>query len=183
MLTETPRPREVSSAAADGDTLAWYLVHTKPRQERIALVNLERQGYPSYLPMLCVEKIRRRKAELVTEPMFSRYLFVRLDSSGKGPSWGPIQSTLGVSRLVRFGSQPAKVDEALVALLRAREQALPAETLFQAGDTVVLTQGPFAGIEAVYQTADAERRAIILLDILSKRVPLTVEAAQLRKLA
>ncbi len=38
------------------DTTAWYLIHTKPRQEHIALTNLERQGYTCYLPLLRVEK-------------------------------------------------------------------------------------------------------------------------------
>ena len=29
----------------------WYLIHTKPRQESVALENLERQGYQCYLPV------------------------------------------------------------------------------------------------------------------------------------
>lgn len=165
------------------DSTAWYLVHTKPRQERIALVNLERQGYPCYLPQLLIEKIRRGKAVVVSEPMFPRYLFVHLDTSGQGPSWAPIHSTLGVSRLVRFGSQPAKVDDGLVDLLRSRESTLPTETLFHPGEAVTVTEGPFAGIEAVYQTADAERRSLILLEILSRPVTLRVDTALLRKTA
>lgn len=39
----------------DRDTTAWYLIHTKPRQEHIALTNLERQGYTCYLLLLRVE--------------------------------------------------------------------------------------------------------------------------------
>ena len=64
------------------DTTAWHLVYTKAQQGDIALLNLERQGYTCYLPKLRIEKIRRRKAEVVIEPMFPRYLFVRLDLSG-----------------------------------------------------------------------------------------------------
>ena len=37
----------------------WYLVHTKPRQEGLALENLERQGYECYLPTLPSEKLRQ----------------------------------------------------------------------------------------------------------------------------
>ena len=37
----------------------WFLIHTKPRQEGIALENLERQGYPCYLPMLAAEELRQ----------------------------------------------------------------------------------------------------------------------------
>ena len=162
-------------------TLSWYLVHTKPRQEEIALVNLERQGYECYLPQMRIERIRRRKAEVATEPMFPRYLFIRLDSSDQGKSWSPIRSTLGVSQLVHFGARAAKVDDTLVDLLSQRERALPTEAMFQSGDSVVIADGPFAGIEAIYQTADAERRAFILLEILAKPVSMHIDAGRLRK--
>jgi transcriptional antiterminator RfaH len=162
-------------------TTAWYLVHTKPRQEDVALANLERQGYACYLPQMRIERIRRRKVEIATEPMFPRYLFIRLDSSDQGKSWSPIRSTLGVSQLVHFGARAAKVDDALVDLLRQREQAMPLDAMFHSGDSVVITDGPFAGIEAIYQTADADRRAFILLEILSKPVSMQIDAGRLRK--
>jgi transcription elongation factor/antiterminator RfaH len=162
-------------------TTAWYLVHTKPRQEDVALANLQRQGYACYLPQMRIERIRRRKAEVTTEPMFPRYLFIRLDSSDQGKSWSPIRSTLGVSQLVHFGARAAKVDDALVDLLRQREQALPLDAMFHSGDSVVITDGPFVGIEAIYQTADADRRAFILLEILSKPVSMQIDSGHLRK--
>jgi len=173
----TPLSTESSALSA----LSWYLVHTKPRQEDIALANLERQGYECYLPQMRIERIRRRKAEVATEPMFPRYLFIRLDSSDQGKSWSPIRSTLGVSQLVHFGARAAKVDDNLVDLLRQRERAMPTEAMFHSGDSVVITDGPFAGIEAIYQTADAERRAFILLEILAKPVSMHIDAGRLRK--
>jgi transcriptional antiterminator RfaH len=162
-------------------TTAWYLVHTKPRQEEIALANLQRQGYECYLPQMRIERIRRRKAEVATEPMFPRYLFIRLDSSDQGKSWSPIRSTLGVSQLVHFGARAAKVDDALVELLRQREQIMPLDAMFHSGDSVIITDGPFAGIEAIYQTADADLRAFILLEILSKPVSMQIDTGRLRK--
>jgi transcriptional antiterminator RfaH len=171
----------LSTESSAPSTLSWYLVHTKPRQEEIALINLERQGYECYLPQMRIERIRRRKAEVATEPMFPRYLFIRLDSSDQGKSWSPIRSTLGVSQLVHFGAPAAKVDDTLVDLLRQRERALPTEAMFHSGDSVVIADGPFAGIEAIYQTADAECRAFILLEILSKPVSMNIDAGRLRK--
>lgn len=162
-------------------TTAWYLVHTKPRQEDVALANLQRQGYQCYLPQMRIERIRRRKAEIATEPMFPRYLFIRLDSSDQGKSWSPIRSTLGVNQLVHFGARAAKVEDALVELLRQREQTMPLDPMFHSGDSVIITDGPFAGIEAIYQTADAERRAFILLEILSKPVSMQIDSGRLRK--
>jgi len=171
----------LSTESSAPSTLSWYLVHTKPRQEDIALANLERQGYECYRPQMRIERIRRRKAEVATEPMFPRYLFIRLDSSDQGKSWSPIRSTLGVSQLVHFGARAAKVDDNLVDLLRQRERTLPTEAMFHSGDSVVITDGPFAGIEAIYQTADAERRAFILLEILAKPVSMQIDAGRLRK--
>lgn len=175
---ETTRLSTESSALS---TLSWYLVHTKPRQEDIALVNLERQGYECYLPQMRIERVRRRKAEVATEPMFPRYLFIRLDSSDQGKSWSPIRSTQGVSQLVHFGARAAKVDDTLVDLLRQRERALPTKAMFHNGDSVIIADGPFAGIEAIYQTADADRRAFILLEILAKPVSMHIDAGRLRK--
>lgn len=162
-------------------TTAWYLVHAKPRQEDLALTNLERQGYECYLPQMRIERIRRRKAEIANEPMFPRYLFIRLDSSDQGKSWSPIRSTLGVNQLVHFGNRAAKVDDQLIDLLIRREQAQLIEPLFSKGDTVTITEGPFAEIEAIFQTVDAEQRSVILLEILCKPVLMGIDTAQLRK--
>lgn len=180
-IETNPEAAKPNSAESNPASIAWYLVHTKPRHEGTALVNLERQGYQCYLPRLRIEKIRRRKAEIVTEPMFSRYLFVRLDNSGNGKSWSPIRSTFGVSQLVHFGNRPAKVEDQLVDLLQNREQLHPISPLFHNGDAVVITDGPFAGVEAIYQMVDPERRSMILLEILNKPVSMLVDAACLRK--
>jgi len=171
------------TSSTSPNTLAWFLVRSKPRQESVALTHLARQGYESYLPLFAAEKLVRRKSTVVQEPMFARYLFVRLDTTGQGQSWSPIRSTVGVSELVCFGSRPARVDDALIATLREREstqQASPT-TLFASGDSVCITEGAFAGLEAIYQMNDAEGRAMVLLDLLSKPVAMTIDAVSLRK--
>ena len=173
-------PSPVTPSASPA-TLSWYVVHTKIRQEALAMTNLNRQGFECYMPMLKIEKMRRHKATLVEEPMFPRYLFIRLDTSGSGPSWSPIRSTLGVSQLVRFGGQPAVVDSKLIELLRTREQVGQPERLFKSGERVVVADGPFAGIEAIFMTADAESRSMILLEMPSKQVAMCIETASLRK--
>lgn len=175
-------PTPSSLTLVPPDTTTWHLVYTKAQQEDIALVNLERQGYTCYLPRLRIDKIRRRKAEITIEPMFPRYLFVRLDLSGQGKSWSPIRSTVGVQQLIYFGSRAAQVDDALIDWLRRREAERPTEAMFKPGEAVVITDGPFAGIEAIYQTANADRRAMILLEILSKPVRMQIDSGRLRKI-
>jgi hypothetical protein len=75
--TPQPMPRQLiaqafSAQSCAPSTLAWYLIHTKPRQEALALTNLSRQGFECYMPMLRLQKIRQRKTALVAEPMFPR---------------------------------------------------------------------------------------------------------------
>ena len=66
----------------------WYLVHTKPRQEKCALDNLQRQGYQCYLPTRPSEKLRQRLLTLADEPLFPRYLFIQLGMDDTGQELG-----------------------------------------------------------------------------------------------
>jgi len=117
------------------------------------------------------------------EPLFPRYLFIRLGQGDSAPSWAPIRSTKGVSRLVSFGVEPAKVADSLVDALRAQEASVQAEPerLFKPGERVRLTEAPFAGIEGIYQMAHGERRVMVLIEILSRQVRVQVSPASLRK--
>jgi len=186
LTTLTPPPLgpqgltgDLAMAPTTGPVWGWYAVHTYPRKESVALENLQRQGFDSYLPELQVQKVRRGKAQMLREPMFPRYLFVRLDSSVQGRSWSPIRSTLGVRTLVQFGGKPAKVAPELIDWLRDRERDFIPQHLFAPGDMVTITSGPFKGLEALYQGVDGEHRALILLEILSKPVRMAVDAGNL----
>jgi transcriptional antiterminator RfaH len=161
----------------------WYLIYTKPRQEKCALQNLEQQGYQCYLPLLPKEKLRQGALALSEEPLFPRYLFIKLAQDFMAKSWSPIRSTKGVSRLVRFGAEPAKIDDALVDLLKTHEGSVVGEPerLYKVGERVQLTRGPFAGIEGIYQMADGDRRVMVLIELMSKKVAVPVELGALRK--
>jgi transcriptional antiterminator RfaH len=162
----------------------WYLVHSKPRQERLALENLERQGYQCYLPLLPTEKIRRGSLTVTDEALFPRYLFIRLGNDLSAKGWGPIRYTTGVSRLVSFGSEPARIDDCLIAQLQSsesRHKERPAR-LFEAGDRIRITDGPFAGIEGVFQIAEGDKRVMVLIEMMSKPVSVRVTPSIVRKL-
>jgi transcriptional antiterminator RfaH len=163
--------------------LHWYTIHTKPRQEQRALENLCSQGYSCYLPMLSVQKVIRGKVSIQPEPLFSRYLFIELDATQSGKSWSPIRSSLGVSRLVTFGTEPAKVSVELINILRQQtEVSLTAPvSLYQPGDRVQITEGPFTGIEAIFQMSDGEARAMVLIELLRKPTRLKLPLVSLLK--
>ena len=155
----------------------WYAIHSKPRQEERALENLQRQGFEAWLPLLTVEKVLRSKLVQVVEPMFSRYLFIRLDT--EQTNWSPIRSTLGVSKLVSFGNRPAVVaDELIEALQQLPEQA--PQRLIQPGHQVKIVSGPLRGLEGIYQQADGELRAMVLIELLNKQHRIVTDMQDLR---
>lgn len=165
----------MNSEMTETNNTAWYVVHTKPRQEGRALENLQNQGFTCFLPTMQVQKLRNQRVQVVTEPMFSRYLFIQLDDQTQ--NWGPIRSTLGVSKLVSFGPQPAKVPPELVAFLKEA----PPETLermFAPGDTVQVAAGPLQGLEGKYLAHDGESRAFVLIELLGQpqKIAMAVEA-------
>ncbi|NIR58565.1 MAG: transcription/translation regulatory transformer protein RfaH [Gammaproteobacteria bacterium] len=146
---------------------AWYLIYSKPRGERLARENLARQGYETYLPLVRARARRGRRAAGVVEPMFPRYLFVYLDAVNQ--SWAPIRSTLGVARLVRFGTWPARVPDGLIRRLRDEEDEHGVQRReprdFQQGQQVRIRSGPMAGYAAVFAARTGEKRVQVLLEI------------------
>lgn len=155
----------------------WYLVYCKPRQEGTARINLGRQGYQTYLPL--VRQARRRQGRRVTlvTPMFPRYLFIRL--SDRTDDWGPIRSTLGVVSLVRFGMKPAAVPEDLIGTLQAREdeegvQILPIDN-YRPGLKVRITEGGFAGYQGIFLARSGTERVTVLLNLLGRQIRTRVD--------
>jgi len=149
---------------------AWYVLHTKARQERIAAQHLARQDFEVYTPLIRLPKRRRRRWCEVIEPLFPGYLFVHLDF--KRQNTAAIRSTRGVIGLVRFGNEPQSLPNRLVEHLMAaqtdREGAISQEHPFNSGDRVEIVSGPLAGLQAVFLAASGEERAQLLLDLLGR---------------
>ncbi len=161
----------------------WYLVYAKPRQEEIAKVNLERQGYVTYLPKTRQRRKRMGKPLICVEPLFPRYLFIALDVLRD--NWAPIRSTIGVSGLVRFGAEPAVVPTDLVDMLRSRDDAEGVQQLpptdFREGDRVRVGEGPLAGYEGLFLARSGRDRVTILLDIVGKQTRVIASSAALER--
>jgi len=161
----------------DTNTTAWYVVHTKPRQETRAFENLQNQGFHCFLPTMQVQKLRNQKVQTITEPMSSRYLSSQLDDTPQ--TWRPIRSSLGVSRLVSFGPLPAKVPPEFIAFLQeAPPEAL--ERMFAPGDRIHVADGPLKGLEGQYLAHDGEARAFVLVDLLGQPQKLRMAVESLR---
>lgn len=152
--------------------MRWYAVNSQPRKEGMALENLERQGFESWLPLVARSVRKNGRWATKVEPLFARYLFVNVDVAAQDIS--PIRSTLGCIGLVRQGGLPVPVP---VGVVEALQDSVDPETglhrlseigapVFQRGDRVRILGGPFEGLEGVFQCATAEARAMVLLKML-----------------
>ena len=158
----------------------WYLAYTKPRQEDLARVNLEQQGFESYLPLY--KKFRKTEQGPVSvfEPMFPRYIFFRPGKPGQSIS--AVRSTKGITTIVRFGFEPAVIDEVLLQRIRQLEQDRNHATLLElsklkAGQTVRLKHTALDGVEGLVQSVSSKRVAV-LLDILGRPAVVQLEHHQ-----
>jgi transcriptional antiterminator RfaH len=158
----------------------WYLAYTKPRQEQIALSNLELQHFNAYLPLYKKFKPSPQGPVALFEPMFPRYIFFR--PSKPEQSISTVRSTKGITTIVRFGFEPAVMPDALVQCIRQLEQDRSQATLqeisnLKAGQTVRLQHTALGGIEGLIQSVSTKRVAV-LLEILGRPTLVQVEHHQ-----
>lgn len=159
----------------------WYLLNSKPHKDALAEEQLNNQGYEVYRPL--AQRLRKRRGSMikVTESLFPRYMFIRLDTLAD--NWAPIRSTFGVNQIIRFGSEPALVPEEIITTLRSTEEQLGEKAIdldrFHKGEQVILTDGPFRGLNGVFLSYDGEERAMVLLEIMHSKTKLAISPAKL----
>ena len=159
-------------------------MYTKPRQERVALENLERQAFRCFLPMAVNPYQRRSVRNKRIEPLFPRYLF--LNAVADQQSLGPVRSTRGVATLVRFGTKLARLPETVIE--RINQRCDPESGLVQLepvpaqpGDRVKVFDGPLAGLEGIFRERKGEKRALLLMSMLGTESIVEVDALLLQK--
>jgi transcriptional antiterminator RfaH len=161
------------------DADPWFVVRTQVNAEAKAARNLLQQGFEIYLPRYLRGRSHARKIDQVAVPLFPRYLFVRVDMATQ--RWRSIQSTFGVASLVFNGPKPAPLPPQVVRSLRAREDEsgyvrLDKRPKFALGDKVRVIAGAFAENLALFEGLADRDRIVILLDMLGRKVCVSIEA-------
>ena len=185
---------------------SWLLLQVKPKQELRACANLENQGATCYCPQIEVEKLVRGKRLKVTEPLFPGYVFIATKASESDGTSGSsshnhsnsnnrlnytsIRSSRGVSKIVSFGGEPVSISQTLIDQLKIREgfsvltgKGAETHNLPLAGDKVEILEGPFKGLEGIYSHADGQKRAVVLITLLSQQAPASLNNHTIRKIA
>lgn len=161
----------------------WYVAHSNPQAEDKAVHNLTAQGFEVFLPRY--HKVRRhaRKTDVVIAPLFPRYLFVAFDV--EVDRWLCINSTKGISYLLRQNGCPMKVPDGIVEALQetaSPEKIVPLSTLvlFKQGDRLEVQEGAFSGHVGIFEKMTDGERVQLLLNLLGRevRMALPIQAVQ-----
>lgn len=160
---------------------SWFVAYTKPRSESLADWNLNRQGYASYVPMLRIGKSPRGPNRQRYEPLFPRYVFFRPRTDSQ--SIGPVRSTLGIARIVRFGESLAIVSQATVEGIRrfeSHQNSADSATLrgISPGKVVRIAAGALAGLEGLVAMVSRER-VTVLMRLLSQDTRVLLDCREL----
>lgn len=161
----------------------WYVVQTHRGAERLAVLELANQDFPTLLPLRCLapkpdepsgpRRHRRREAAPRIVPAFPGYLFVLFDQAAQ--PWRRIHGTRGVRRLFSTSPErptpvPVGVVERLMAKLSA--QNIADVPLSEAGDPVpdgaivTVLSGPFVRQQAIC-IRSAARNTVVVVRLLT----------------
>lgn len=159
----------------------WFLLQYKPNSHRVALRNLHRQRFETFLPMQDVTQRKRTKLVQQSKPLFPGYLFVAF--TRESAPWHQIKSTIGVSRLVGFNGQPTALPLDLVSSLMRRcdsngKLLLPKQ--LNTGEHVEIISGPFSTFVATVEHIDEKQRIFILMDFMGRQTRLQISHDQLQ---
>ncbi len=152
----------------------WSVAQTESQREGVAANFLKQSAYETYLPRIVGEHKR-------VVPLFPTYVFVRIVDD----QWYSARWTIGVIRLLMWDEVPAEVSDKIVTDIMKREGRnglvkLPKPPGLQAGQPVDILRGSFANHLGVYDGMHSVDRVRVLLDLLGRKVPVTLPIGDIR---
>lgn len=164
-------------------TAQWYTIYCKPHKELQVADYLRSQELDVYLPTLNVKPVNPRSRKI--RPYFPRYLFVHAELASIGTSalkWIP-----GAIGLVEFDNEPAIVTDLFIDTLKQRIHEIESAgglhlDGLESGDTVKITDGPFAGYEAIFDLRlSGNDRIQVLLHWMGREMKVKLNANGIKK--
>lgn len=149
----------------------WYVMYTKPQKEALVNRQLEDRGVETYFPFLQFDRGYGRGIRI--EPFFPHYLF--FCANLEQPEIHALRWLPGVRSILYIDNVPATVPEPVILELQQRLQPVAkrvlhkSEWLFEPGQSVTITGGPFEGLEAIFQKGlSGQERAQVMLRMVGR---------------
>ncbi|AJF66748.1 MULTISPECIES: transcription termination/antitermination protein NusG [Streptomyces] len=187
----------------------WYVIHTYAGYEKRVKANLEQRAvslnvedfiYQAEVPEEEIVQIKGGERKNVKQNKLPGYVLVRMDLTNE--SWGVVRNTPGVTGFVgnAYDPYPLTLDEIVKMLApeaeekAAREAAeaegkpAPARKLevqvldFEVGDSVTVTDGPFATLQATINEINPDSKKVKgLVEIFGRETPVELSFDQIQK--
>lgn len=140
----------------------WYAVMAKPRQERSSTSLLEQAGILTYYPEVKESLVKRGRREIRPAGLFPGYFFAKFDYERQ---YRTVFYCRGVRKIVVFGQAPAEVEPMLLDEIRSRlqQQDTIDVPVFKRGELVRISQGPLAGIKAIFDSSLPRKERVVVL--------------------
>jgi transcription termination/antitermination protein NusG len=187
----------------------WYVVHTYAGYENRVKTNLEQRAvslnvedyiYQVEVPQEEVVQIKNGDRRTIKQNKLPSYVLVRMDLTNE--SWGVVRNTPGVTGFVgnAYDPYPLTLDEIVKMLAPEAEQKAAAEAAgggavaaggrkvevqvldFEVGDSVTVTDGPFATLQATINEINADSKKVKgLVEIFGRETPVELSFDQIQK--
>lgn len=145
----------------------WVVAQIKPNSCDLAVRNLERQGFETFLPKMNSTIIKENKFINKDVLVFPGYIFVGIDLQNY--NWKKINSTYGVHKLLVFNYKPAEISNDVILVLKNNYQANTNSIIrenLRNGDTIRFNNGPFVDLIANIENVDEKKRIYVLLKVM-----------------
>ncbi len=171
----------------------WYIVHAYSNFEKKVAEAIKEQAHTQGLddafseilvPTEDVVEIRRGRKINAERKFFPGYVLVKMDMSDE--AYHLVKNTPKVTGFLGSGNKPMPVTEREVArIIGAIEEGVerPKPTIsFEIGETVRVTDGPFASFNGSVEQVDEERaRLRVTVSIFGRATPVELEYSQVEK--
>ena len=167
------------SVAQDATTHPWFAVRVRSNYEKVVELHLRDRGYQRFAPSYKIEKQWSDRKKEIEQFLFPGYVFCRLDPHDRLP----VLTVPGVVGLVGFGKVPATIpDEEIERIQRMVESGLLVKPwpFLEVGQTVLIEQGPLAGMEGILAQEKAQWRLVVSVNLLRRSVAAEVDRTWVR---
>jgi transcriptional antiterminator NusG len=177
-----------SGASKEETPGQWYVLHTysgyenkvkKSIETRIEALDLNDRVYDIVVPTQDEIEIRSGQRHTVQKKVFPGYVLVRMEMDDD--TWYALRNTPGVTGFVNINNVPIPLPDAEVQnILKGMTAEAPRVRItFQVGDTVRITDGPFADFRGEIDEINQEKGKIrVLVSFFGRETPVELDFLQ-----
>ncbi|MBK8551354.1 MAG: UpxY family transcription antiterminator [Ignavibacteria bacterium] len=152
----------------NNDSKKWFVLQTKPRQEKTVLSQVEQKNIEVYVPFTERIRIWSDRKKKVQVPLFSGYVFVHGNEEERVRA---VSNTVGAIKYIYFQNRPAVVSDREIELIKCSliepDKISIEETKIRKGDSIMVTHGVFKGMRGYVNEFRGKYKLTVNLEELS----------------